>query len=215
MLLRVGNPYDDLLALGKRALQQCCAVVVARAEPHGNRPAGASAYDGERRRLPRMEPRGDDPDDVVGALDRDAVDRDDHVTAALDLLALECLDGRAAVQARLRTRAAGRDVVDQGAVEHGNVNVAGESRVKIFLHSRRLPGRQGVSASLRRNERINPGIVEWIKLQRVFGRIEVCPEIVSSQFRNARNHPRPGTAGRADHNWSQIDHADTCHGRGW
>jgi len=94
-------------------------------------------------------------------------------------------------------------------------NVAGHSSVKILFHSRRLPRSHFPSDPVGGNKRIDPLVVKRVKFERVFGRIEVCPEIVASQFRNARNHPRPGTAGRADHNWSQIDHADTCHGRGW
>ena len=94
-------------------------------------------------------------------------------------------------------------------------NVARHRGVKILFHSRRLPRRHFLPDLLGANKRIDPLVVKRVKFERVFGRIEVCPEIVASQFRNARNHPRPGTAGRADHDWSQIDHADTCHGQGW
>ena len=77
-------------------------------------------------------------------------------------------------------------------------NVAGESRVKIFFYPSGLPGRQGMSAPLRRNERIDPGIVEWIKIQRVFGRIEIRSEIVTSVPRDPCDDARARAAGRAD-----------------
>ena len=78
-------------------------------------------------------------------------------------------------------------------------DVAGERLIKIFFHSRRLPGSQPSILSLRQNERINPKIVKPIQLERVFRRIKICAQIVARLFGDARDHARAGPAGRPDH----------------
>ena len=56
--------------------------------------------------------------------------------------------------------------------------------------------------------------MERIKLERVFRFVQVGSEIVTRVFRDSRDDPRAGAAGRADHQWSRLGHADTCHGEG-
>src|SRR5438876_11606714 len=72
-------------------------------------------------------------------------------------------------------------------------NVARHSGVKILLHSSQLPRSHFPPDPLGANKRIDPLVVKRVKFERVFGRIEVCPEIVASQFGNTRKHPPPGT----------------------
>src|ERR1700730_4493451 len=78
-------------------------------------------------------------------------------------------------------------------------DMASQSSIKILVYPRRLPRRHRSILSLRNNERINPKIVEPIKLERVFRRIEICPEIVTGKFGDTRDDPRARATGGADH----------------
>ena len=69
----------------------------------------------KRARSPGQQALRDDPHDVLGLLDRDAVDRDDRVAAEPDVDAPEDRVAVAPVQAGLGAGAPGIDDVDQGA----------------------------------------------------------------------------------------------------